>query len=141
MSSIIPLAIPRSATTTIRIRDFTIPKDTIVFVNLWSVHHDPKAWKDPDVFNPKRFLDGQGLLIDPTFLGAGVSAILGGSPKVHWRSSCHEINPCFPRSAAPQIPFYTRRFANRLPRNRSSRPISGFTLMPPTFYMKTEERN
>lgn len=69
ISSIIPLAIPRSTTTTIRICNFKIPIDTIVIVNLWSVLHDPKAWKDPDVFNPKRFLDGQGQLIDLKFLG------------------------------------------------------------------------
>ena len=65
--SIAPLSVPRSTTTTTKLRQFTIPKDTIVFVNLWSVHRDPSTWKDPDVFNPRRFLNGEGEVIDPKF--------------------------------------------------------------------------
>ena len=69
VASIVSLAVPRSTTTETNIWDFTIPKDTIVFVNLLSVHHDPETWKDPDVFNPSRFLDGAGQVIDSKFLG------------------------------------------------------------------------
>ena len=37
---------------TMKIWDFTIPKVTMVFVNLLLVHRDPRNWSDPDVFNP-----------------------------------------------------------------------------------------
>ncbi|KAG6935652.1 cytochrome P450, family 1, subfamily b, polypeptide 1 [Chelydra serpentina] len=38
---------------------FRIPKDTVVFVNQWSVNHDRHKWKDPHLFDPARFLDGE----------------------------------------------------------------------------------
>lgn len=68
VTSIVALSMPRSTTAEANVREFTIPKDTVVFVNLWSVHHDPEVWKNPDVFDPRRFLDGQGQVIDPKFL-------------------------------------------------------------------------
>ncbi|XP_068679780.1 cytochrome P450 1A1-like [Montipora foliosa] len=80
VSCIVPLAVPRTTTSEIRIRDFIILKDTMVFVNLWSVHHDAQAWKDPHVFNPRRFLDSQGHLIDPKLLG-GFLPFSGGRRK------------------------------------------------------------
>jgi cytochrome P450 len=33
----------------------TIPKDTNLWVNLWGIHHNDKAFKNPDEFNPYRF--------------------------------------------------------------------------------------
>ncbi|KAJ7374538.1 hypothetical protein OS493_004876 [Desmophyllum pertusum] len=75
-----PLSVPRSTTTETKIRDFTIPKDTMVFANLWSVHRDPAIWKDPEVFNPRRFLDGAGDVVDPKSLG-GFLPFSGGRRK------------------------------------------------------------
>jgi cytochrome P450 len=39
---------------------YDIPKGTTVFINFWALHHDPKYWKDPDEFNPYRYLDENG---------------------------------------------------------------------------------
>ena len=57
-----PMALPHMAAHTVPFGDYVIPKGTIVIPNLWAVHHDPKLWKDPDVFDPERFLvdDGHG---------------------------------------------------------------------------------
>ena len=77
VTSLVPLSVPRSATTETKIRDFTIPKDTMVLVNLWSVHRDPAIWNNPDLFNPRRFLNGAGAVLDPKSLGGFLPFSMG----------------------------------------------------------------
>lgn len=36
---------------------YTLPKDCLVFGNLWEVHHDRKLWGDPENFRPERFIE------------------------------------------------------------------------------------
>ncbi|XP_037833648.1 cytochrome P450 1B1-like [Kryptolebias marmoratus] len=61
-TSFVPVTIPHSTTSDVVIEDLYIPKDTVVFINQWSVNHDPQKWKDPHVFDPTRFLDENGAL-------------------------------------------------------------------------------
>ncbi|XP_058470486.1 cytochrome P450 1B1-like [Solea solea] len=61
-TSFVPVTIPHSTTADVTVDGLHIPKDTVVFINQWSVNHDPLKWKDPHVFNPSRFLDGSGSL-------------------------------------------------------------------------------
>ena len=70
VTSIAVTAVPHSTTADVNVREFIIPKDTLVFINLWSVHRNPEIWKDPDVFNPRRFLNNEGQVIDPKALGS-----------------------------------------------------------------------
>jgi cytochrome P450 len=35
----------------------TIPAKTAIFLQLWAVHHNPKAFPDPFEFKPERFAD------------------------------------------------------------------------------------
>ncbi|XP_058220943.1 cytochrome P450 CYP82D47-like [Rhododendron vialii] len=35
---------------------YHIPAGTILFVNLWKIHHDPQVWPNPWEFRPERFL-------------------------------------------------------------------------------------
>ncbi|XP_040267674.1 cytochrome P450 1B1-like [Bufo bufo] len=56
-SSFVPLTIPHSTTCDVLIDGFYIPRDTIIFVNQWSVNHDVDKWTNPDQFQPDRFLD------------------------------------------------------------------------------------
>ncbi|XP_061087332.1 cytochrome P450 1B1-like [Conger conger] len=61
-TTFVPATIPHSTTTDVAIAGLHIPKDTIVFINQWSVNHDPQKWNDPHVFNPSRFLDKNGVI-------------------------------------------------------------------------------
>lgn len=59
-TSFLPLTIPHSTTTDTSIMGYHIPKDTVIFVNQWSINHDPEMWSDPESFDPERFLDEHG---------------------------------------------------------------------------------
>ncbi|XP_068964694.1 cytochrome P450 1B1 isoform X3 [Petaurus breviceps papuanus] len=61
-SSFIPVTIPHATTTDTSIMGYHIPKDTVVFINQWSVNHDPVKWQNPEDFNPARFLDNKGFI-------------------------------------------------------------------------------
>ncbi|XP_038592819.1 cytochrome P450 1B1 [Micropterus salmoides] len=61
-TSFMPLTIPHSATTDTSIMGYTIPKNTVVFINQWSINHDPAMWSHPETFDPQRFLDQSGAL-------------------------------------------------------------------------------
>ncbi|XP_056107551.1 cytochrome P450 1B1-like [Rhinichthys klamathensis goyatoka] len=61
-TSFVPVTIPHSTTSDVSIEGLHIPKDTVVFINQWSVNHDPQKWSDPHIFNPARFLDESGAL-------------------------------------------------------------------------------
>ncbi|KAM6912961.1 cytochrome P450 1B1-like [Xenentodon cancila] len=61
-TSFVPVTIPHSTTSDVTIESLHIPKDTVVFINQWSVNHDPLKWKDPHVFDPTRFLNENGAL-------------------------------------------------------------------------------
>uniref|UniRef100_A0A3Q3NJX9 Cytochrome P450 1A1 n=1 Tax=Labrus bergylta TaxID=56723 RepID=A0A3Q3NJX9_9LABR len=61
-TSFVPVTIPHSTTSDVTIEGLHIPKDTVVFINQWSINHDPLKWKDPHIFDPSRFLDENGSL-------------------------------------------------------------------------------
>nr|XP_057914651.1 cytochrome P450 1B1 [Doryrhamphus excisus]XP_057914663.1 cytochrome P450 1B1 [Doryrhamphus excisus] len=59
-TSFVPLTIPHSTTTDTSIHGYTIPKNTVVFVNQWSSNHSPGVWTNPETFDPQRFLHPSG---------------------------------------------------------------------------------
>nr|QQL94700.1 cytochrome P450 family 1 subfamily c polypeptide 2 [Lateolabrax maculatus] len=61
-TSFVPITIPHSTTSDVTIEGLHIPKDTVVFINQWSINHDPLKWKDPHIFDPSRFLGENGSL-------------------------------------------------------------------------------
>ncbi|KAJ7217493.1 cytochrome P450 [Mycena haematopus] len=51
-----PTGIPHFTTEEIRYKNFVVPKDTIVILNMYSIFHDPDIFEEPEVFNPERFM-------------------------------------------------------------------------------------
>ncbi|KAE8693509.1 Licodione synthase [Hibiscus syriacus] len=52
--------ISRKAIEECNIKGYTIPAQSLLFVNMWSVARDPKLWEDPLKFQPERFLKPNG---------------------------------------------------------------------------------
>ncbi|XP_063958165.1 cytochrome P450 2U1-like isoform X1 [Lytechinus pictus] len=63
MANITALTFPHKTTEDTDLAGYSIPKDTHVFINLYSVHVDPTLWKEPDKFMPERFLNEDGTVI------------------------------------------------------------------------------
>lgn len=61
-TSFVPLTIPHSTTVDTSIMGYSIPKNTVVFVNQRSINHDPALWVRPETFDPQRFLSQDGEL-------------------------------------------------------------------------------
>ncbi|XP_015438038.1 PREDICTED: methyl farnesoate epoxidase-like [Dufourea novaeangliae] len=55
-----PLGLPHKTTKDVILDEYEIPKDTIILVDLNSVHNDPGYWDRPEEFRPQRFLDENG---------------------------------------------------------------------------------
>ena len=63
--SILPLGVPHIAAADTTLQGRNIPKGTLLFCNIWGIHHDPDSWTNPDQFNPERFLDADGNICQP----------------------------------------------------------------------------
>ncbi|KAM4584446.1 cytochrome P450 3A30-like [Odontesthes bonariensis] len=57
---------------TVKISGITIPKDTIVMIPIYAVHHDPELWPEPEEFKPERFTKSNKQSMNPyTYLPFG----------------------------------------------------------------------
>ena len=62
IASVAPLGLPHKTSEEVKIRDFIIPRDTMVMANLWSVNYQSDLWKNADKFFPENFLQEDGSL-------------------------------------------------------------------------------
>lgn len=62
LSSVTPVGLPHRASCDTSIDGYDVPKDTMIMVNLWALHHEPEKWEDVNAFKPERMLDKDGKL-------------------------------------------------------------------------------
>ncbi|GJW13295.1 cytochrome P450 CYP82D47-like protein [Tanacetum coccineum] len=51
-----PLSAPHESTEDCVVGGYTVPKLTVLLVNIWNIQHDSQMWTDPFSFEPERFL-------------------------------------------------------------------------------------
>ncbi|KAL3824902.1 hypothetical protein ACJIZ3_020931 [Penstemon smallii] len=52
-----PVLVPRESMEDIIIGGYTVPERTRIFINVWAIGRDPESWRNPDMFEPERFMD------------------------------------------------------------------------------------
>ncbi|TFK52120.1 cytochrome P450 [Heliocybe sulcata] len=53
---VVPLSLPHTSSSDGEYNGYSIPKQSIILLNSWSILHDPAVYPDPEQFNPERFL-------------------------------------------------------------------------------------
>ncbi|KAL2232597.1 UNVERIFIED_CONTAM: Labd-13Z-ene-9,15,16-triol synthase, chloroplastic [Sesamum indicum] len=41
----------------LEIKNYVIPKNSVILINIWAIGRDPRIWPNPDSFEPERFLN------------------------------------------------------------------------------------
>ncbi|EFA81145.1 cytochrome P450 family protein [Heterostelium album PN500] len=67
-----PMGLNRSNNEDIEVCGYFIPKETHMLMNIYSVHHNPKYWPNPEQFNPDRFLEPENVNNHETWIPFGV---------------------------------------------------------------------
>lgn len=77
--SVFSLGIAHRATEDTELCGYFVPKNSMVLTGLYSYHHDPEVWGDPETYRPERFLNEKGQLAKDVSLpfGAGKRVCVG----------------------------------------------------------------
>ncbi|KAL9244050.1 hypothetical protein vseg_017865 [Gypsophila vaccaria] len=67
-----PLLVPHEASEDCSIGGYRVNKGTMVIINVWAIHRDPKLWDDPLRFKPERFKDTNSESLKSTWIPFGL---------------------------------------------------------------------
>ncbi|XP_067650065.1 cytochrome P450 2D20-like [Haliotis asinina] len=70
--TIVPISVPHLTQSEMDLKGFHIPRETIMFNHIRSAHMDETQWKNPQEFDPSRFLDGNSVKLPPAFMPFGI---------------------------------------------------------------------
>ncbi|XVF83798.1 hypothetical protein PTKIN_Ptkin16aG0521500 [Pterospermum kingtungense] len=83
----VPLLVPHVSSDHCNIGGYDIPKDTMLLVNVWAIHRDPKLWgNEATSFRPERFENGkiEGYKLMPIWGRKEVLPRNGSRPTCSW---------------------------------------------------------
>lgn len=59
-----PLLVPHENSEDCVLGGYNVPRGTMLLVNLWAIHNDPKVWDQPREFRPERFQGQEAVVRD-----------------------------------------------------------------------------
>jgi cytochrome P450 len=63
VGSLVYMGVPHHALEDVKIGAYTIPRGATVMSSLYHAMHDPKLFKNPDMFDPTRFINENGKFV------------------------------------------------------------------------------
>ena len=89
-----PLLVPHMSSIDCIIGGYDVPRGTMLLVNAWAIHRDPKMWDDATSFKPERFGNGESEAYKFMPFGIGRRTCPSTTTKVDYgdETFCHNMS-------------------------------------------------